>query len=71
MTNNIASERVKAKLTQDDLAEKLGVTRASIMRWEAGDTPLKVSLLVAMADLFGCSLDYLMGRTEERTVRMA
>lgn len=71
MRNNIASERVRLDLTQDELAEKLKVSRDAVKKWENGETPVKSSMLIAMSDLFGCSIDYLMGRTEERLVRLA
>lgn len=71
MNNNIASERVRLGLSQEQLAERLGVSRESIKKWELGDTPIKSSVLIDMADLFNCSLDYLMCRTDERMIRPA
>lgn len=64
--NNIASERTKLGLSQEALAEKLGVSRDSVKDWESGETAIRSTVLIRMADLFGCSLDYLMRRTEER-----
>lgn len=66
MKNNIASERVRLGLSQEELGEKLDVSRDSVKKWESGTVPMRSSILVEMADLFGCSLDYLMGRTDER-----
>ena len=71
MKNNIASERVRLGLSQEGLAEKLGVSRESVKDWESGRTPPKTSVLINMADLFDCSLDYLMARSDERLVRKA
>lgn len=71
MRNNIASERVRLGWSQDELAEKLDVSRDTVKKWEKGETPIKSSMLIAMSDLFGCSIDYLMGRTEERLMRLA
>ena len=71
MRNNIASERVRLGWSQDELAEKLDVSRDTVKKWESGETPIKSSMLIAMSDLFGCSIDYLMGRTEERLMRLA
>lgn len=64
--NNIASERVRLGLSQEGLAEKLGVSRDSVKDWESGETTIRSSVLIRMADLFGCSLDYLMARCDER-----
>ncbi len=71
MRNNIASERVRLGWSQDELAEKLDVSRDTVKKWENGETPIKSSMLIAMSDLFGCSIDYLMGRTEERLMHLA
>lgn len=69
--NNIASERTKLGLSQEGLAEKLGVSRDSVKDWESGETAIRSTVLIRMADLFGCSLDYLMCRSEERVMRCA
>lgn len=66
MKNNIASERVRLGLSQEGLAEQLGVSRDSVKDWESGETTIRSSVLIRMADMFGCSLDYLLGRSEER-----
>ena len=63
---NIASERVRQGMSQGDLAERLGVARQTILRWENGKTNPPTSALYMMADIFGCSTDYLVGRTDER-----
>lgn len=67
--NSIASERVRLGLSQEALAEKLGVSRDSVKDWESGETAIRSTMLMRMADLFGCSLDYLMARSDERTIR--
>lgn len=66
MRNNIASERVRLGMSQQDLANELQVSRDSVKDWESGETAIRSSMLVRMADLFGCSLDYLMARSDER-----
>lgn len=48
--------RINAKLTQEQVAGKLEVSRAAVSKWESGDTKnLKVENLFALADLFGLS----------------
>lgn len=60
---NIAAERAKRKMSIDTLAEKIGVTRKTIYNWEtAGCIPQ--SALEKMADLFGCSTDYLLEKVD-------
>lgn len=69
MNNNIASERTRLGWSQEDLADKLDVSRGTVKKWESGESPIKSSMLVSMADLFGCSIDYLLRRCEERILR--
>ena len=47
-----------------DLAVKIGVTRQLISWWIAGKNLPKYHNLVRIADLFGVSVDYLLGRTD-------
>ena len=67
MKNNIASERARLDMSQDQLGEVLSVSRDMVSRWETGRTPVPSTALVTMADMFGCTLDYLMRRCDERT----
>lgn len=66
MVNSIASERTRMGLSQSQLAEKMGKQRSTIARWESDPLALSGSVLCELSDLFGCSIDYLLGRTEER-----
>ena len=66
MANNIRSERSRLNLTQEELGQRLGVSADVVRNWEDGTTSVKVNHLVAMADLFRCSIDYLLNRTEDR-----
>lgn len=64
--SNIRGERSRRDLTQEQLAEKLGVAESTIRRWEEGTTKPSSKMLATMAGLFGCTTDYLLGLTEER-----
>lgn len=66
MISNLRGERCRQDLSQDELAERLGVSSASIRLWESGATKPSAANLLAMSDMFGCSVDYLLGRTDER-----
>ena len=62
---NIIRDRRRAMdLTQEQLAEGLGVTCQSVSRWENGQTYPDIEILPVLADLFGISLDELMGHTK-------
>lgn len=68
--NNIASERKKQNLTQEGLAERLGVVSKTIRSWEKGETSIPSSKACEMAKMFGCSVDYLFGLTNERILHI-
>lgn len=62
-------ERFKAlrkskDLTQWDLAKKLHLTRATIAMWETGRNQPTLEILSQLADILGCSADYLLSRTD-------
>lgn len=53
-------------LTQKELAEKTGIEPASINRYLKGNCEPTVKNVVALADFFNCSVDFLLGLTEEQ-----
>lgn len=56
--------RKAANMTQNDLAEKLNVSRQAVSRWEMGTAKPEVDTLIAMSDLFGVTLDDLLKNKE-------
>ena len=63
---NLAAERVRLGMTQRQLANTLGVGMTTIYRAEKDVALAGSDLLDRAASLFGCTVDYLMDRTEER-----
>ena len=57
--DNLVQMRKILQLTQEDVAEKLGVTRQSVAKWEAGDSVPDLDKCKQLADIFGVSLDDL------------
>ncbi len=53
-------------LKQSDIAERLGTTQQYYSKYETGKYELPLRLLVSLADFYGVSIDYLLGRTECR-----
>ena len=53
--------REKKKLTQQDLADKAGTTRATVSKWETGESEPSATQLRLIADALGVSTDYLCG----------
>lgn len=52
--------------TQEQIADILNLTRSSIANYENGINEPSISILVAIADLYNVSLDWLTGRTKTR-----
>ncbi|MDE6455313.1 MAG: helix-turn-helix domain-containing protein [Dysosmobacter sp.] len=52
--------RRREGLSQEQLADRLGVTRQSVSKWEGGTAAPELSKLVALSDLFSVSVDYLV-----------
>lgn len=60
--------RKQKGFTQEQLAEKLNVTNQSVSKWEKDINAPDITLLVALADLLETSVDYLLGRGENKPV---
>ncbi len=56
--------RTKAKISQLKLALDLGLNQNSISRYESGERQPDNKTLIAFADYFGVSVDYLLERTD-------
>ena len=52
--------RQRAGMSQDALAERLGVSRQAVSRWERDETMPETDKVIALADLFGVTTDYLL-----------
>lgn len=60
--------RKQKGFTQEQLAEKLNVTNQSVSKWEKDINAPDITLLVELADLLETSVDYLLGRGENKPV---
>ena len=58
--------RKELNLTQEDFAQKIGYTRTAISAWEIGRNEPSNSDTVKIADFFGVSTDYLLGKSDVR-----
>lgn len=52
-------------MTQEDLAKSLKVSRGAVSMWEINQRTPDPETLQKLADFFGCSVDYLLGRNEK------
>lgn len=62
---NIKMLRKKQDITQERLAEYLGVSHQAVSKWESGDIYPDISLLPRIANMFGTSMDELFSYNEE------
>ena len=60
LAEKLTIQRKKAGMSQEQLADRLGITRQSVSKWEAGSSIPEISKLVAMSEIFRVSLDYLL-----------
>lgn len=58
--NRISQLRKQNGMSQEELAEKMGVSRQSVSKWESGQSVPEVEKLVQLSDLFHVSTDYLL-----------
>ncbi len=60
LAEKIADLRKKEGWSQEELAERLGVSRQSVSKWEGGASIPDIDRILAMSGLFGVSTDYLL-----------
>lgn len=60
MADKIIEQRKKNGWSQEELAEKLNVSRQSVSKWEGAQSVPDLNKVIAMAQLFGVSTDYLL-----------
>lgn len=58
--------RKQQNITQQQLSNYLGITQATLSGWENEKFEIDNNSLMKCADYFNVSLDYLLGRTEEK-----
>ncbi len=61
LAENIKNFRKDRKLTQEQLAEVMGVTTGAVHKWEAGSSIPDLSIIMELADFFDVSVDVLLG----------
>lgn len=58
--------RKEKNLTQEQLAEKLGVSNRTVSRWETGTNMPDISLLLEIAELYGVTIPELIDGEKEK-----
>lgn len=62
--NNLKKARKAKGLTQVEVAEKIGLSQSSYSYWERGTTKIDNISLTRLSELFGVSVDYLLGNVD-------
>ena len=60
----LKENRIKCQMTQEFVAETLGVSRQSVSKWENGTSDPNTSNLIALAKLYGISAEELLKNVE-------
>lgn len=68
--DNIKKFRKASNLSQEELAEKINVTRQSISLWETGKTQPSIDILVKLASVLGVTTDELLTNSDNAPVTM-
>lgn len=62
--NNLKIARKAKKLTQTEVANEIGLSQSSYSYWENSDVKIEPSALSKLAELFGVTVDYLIGASD-------
>jgi len=65
--NRIRDLRKKARLSQQALADQIGVFRNTISNWETGYSQISLENAKNVAEYFGVTIDYLLGSESDQT----
>ena len=63
--SNLKKLRKTARLTQEQVAEKLNVSRQSVAKWESGDTLPDIDNCIMLAKLYNVTIDDLIGYAKD------
>ncbi len=60
LSENLHFLRKRDKITQEELADRLGVSRQAVSKWETGEAFPETDKLIMLCDMFNVSLDELV-----------
>lgn len=66
--NRLKELRQEKKLTQQELADEIGVTKRTYIYWEKGERQIKPEKAQQLADYFGVSVGYLLGYIDDSEI---
>ena len=68
LNENIKNLRVARGLNQVEFAKLMGVTKQCVSNWENDNVLPSIEMLTRLADYFGVTTDYMLGRTQNRSL---
>ena len=71
LNENIKKLRLAKGLNQVEFAKILCVTKQCVSNWENDNVIPSIDMLCKIADFFGVSADYLLGRSEKRVIEVS
>ena len=71
LNENIKKLRIAKRLNQVEFAKILCVTKQCVSNWENDNVVPSIDMLCKIADFFGVSTDYLLGRSERRVIEVS
>ncbi len=66
MYKRIRDLREDRDLTQTQVAKMLGMSQTGYSKYETGENDIPTAVLMALADFYQTSVDYLLGRSDQR-----
>ena len=61
----LKEHRVRYKMTQEFVAERLGVSRQAVSKWESGASDPSMSNLIALAKLYGVTVEDILSQVKD------
>lgn len=69
--NILKKIRQENNLTQEELAKKINTSRSNIANYENDKNMPSIDILEKLSKIFGCSIDYLLGKTTENSISIS
>ena len=64
--NRLKQLRIGAQMSQQELAKRMGVAQNTVSNWENGKRRIDQQALLDLAQMFGVSVEYLLGATDQQ-----
>ena len=71
LNENIKKLRLASGLNQVEFAKNLCVTKQCVSNWENDNVVPSIDMLCKIADFFGVSTDYLLGKSDKRVIEVS